>query len=71
MEKNEKPKRKKVNRTALAVFGVCVMFINLLIFKSMEGEPFIRFAGMSFLVCGILGLGFGNIYRTITRRDDK
>jgi len=62
-------KRKKVNRIALAIFGVGVMFVNLLLSKIMIGEPFLGFVIISFLVCGVLGLGFAKIYITITRKD--
>jgi len=69
-EENE-PK-KVVNRYALAVLGVALMFINLWMSRAMAND-FKGFLVMVFLVNGIIGLGFASVYRTITRipRKDK
>lgn len=70
MEENKEPKR-KMSKLTITIFGVLVMFINLLLAKSMTDEPFINFVVLSFLVCGVLGIGFGSIYRTFIKKDNK
>ena len=69
MEENTKPK--KVNRIALAVFFVALMFLNLWIANKMAAAPFHSFVIMVFLVNVVLALGFRTVYNTIMRDDSK
>jgi len=70
MEKDTESK-KKVNRIALAVLGVALMFFNLGLTKVMANEPFSAFVFMAFLTNMIIALGFVSVYRKITRKDGK
>lgn len=67
----ENTERKKVNRVALAVFGIGLMFFNYGLARIMANEPFAGFVIMAFLTNIVMALGFIRIYRTITRKDDK
>jgi len=63
--------KKKVNRIALVILGIALMFFNLWLSRAMVNEPFRAFVVMAFLTNAVIGLGFASVYRRITRKDDK
>lgn len=52
-----------------AIFGVLLMFFNFGLFKVM-GDDFKGFTLLAFIMNILFGVGFRNIYHTITKERD-